>query len=198
MSKNKKKRIALFVILTLVVIGVAAIILLIERPEQPDDGDTYDHDIVILNEKHPVRILAYGDEIPFRPELKVERIDQITGFSLSKDKNKYERVVLIINDLSGNAVLDDEALNAIKAGINGRYLDYYYLGTEKVDMFTQKGLWDAYLEEDSLSIGMVYYITQYMYVTVWTKYDEKMSSNRPENLGQVLVSDIVSNIKSVN
>ena len=39
--------------------------------------------------------------------------------------------------------------------IDGHYLDYYYLGTEKTDMFTQKGLWDAPLEADGRSIGMV-------------------------------------------
>lgn len=42
-----------------------------------------------------------------------------------------------------------------KADIDGHYLDYYYLGTEKTDMFTQKGLWDAPLEADGRSIGMV-------------------------------------------
>lgn len=198
MKNNRKLLIAFIVLMIIAAIAVGASFFLKKEPGQLDEGDTYDHDIVILNKTHPVRVLTYGDEILFRPELKVERIDRITEAFLAKDKNEYERVVLIINDFSGKASLDEEALDAIKAGVDGHYLDYYYLGTEKTDMFTQKGLWDASHEEDSRSIGMVYYISQYMYVSVWTEYDEKMSKDRPENLGQVLVSDIVSNIKSVN
>ena len=73
---------------------------------QPTEGDTYDKNIVIVNENFPSDIVIYGEEIKFREELKYRNIDKIDEANMIQDS--YEFRFLVINDRLGNVVLTKE------------------------------------------------------------------------------------------
>lgn len=107
--------------------------------KQPLEGDTYDKNIVIVNENFPSDIVIYGEKIKFREELKYRYIDKIDEENVIQDP--YEFRFLVINDGLGDIVLTDEDIALILELIKQRRLmGFYYIGTEKLDMFQDCGI----------------------------------------------------------
>ena len=109
MKQAKKKNTIIIFVLGIILLITAFFGIKMLISKEPEGGnDTYDDNIEILNEIHPVKILVYGEELYFRDTLKYEKITSISAEVLELDENAYERVVLVINDLNGTVELTEE------------------------------------------------------------------------------------------
>lgn len=164
--------------------------------KQPLEGDTYDKNIVIVNENFPSDIVIYGEKIKFREELKYRYIDKIDEENVIQDP--YEFRFLVINDGLGDIVLTDEDIALILELIKQRRLmGFYYIGTEKLDMFQDCGIIQNELSSSACAFctgydhGFLKYGIEWLY-----KNDELAIRQNDEFLGDVLLSHIVSLIQT--
>lgn len=165
-----------------------------------DEGDTYDQEIVLVNTNFPTDVVLLGEDIYFRPAFQYRKIDKITEDSLSYDTNKFHRLVLIISDLDSTVQLEEEEYKIVKELLDADAIDYYYLGTSKVDDLMKFGLWEVMTvtDEDELGIGVCKYYNMQTQFTIWTQYDADMTINNNEALGCCIVAQIAGCIKSNN
>lgn len=196
---NRKKTLAIVIVAVLII--TCGILLWHITRDTPDDdkGDSYDQNIKILNQSYPTQIVLYGDEIKFRDALVYEETDNIESSIESFNKKKYKRMVIIINDLAGNAKLNEGDCLAIKAAIDEGLTDVYYLGIGQFSTLQNAGIWNGSVQSGDLSMVTALYNHTYCFFSgVWTDYDVSMTQNNPEALGQVLVSQMVRCIRSNN
>lgn len=198
-GKNMKKKLLIGGSLILLIAIIAIAIVMTVDNNNPSDseiGDTYSQNIEILNDRYPTDVVIYGESIIFRDELNYRIIDEITEENLATELSAQ---VLIINDLSGNIEIPDGAYNIILKKMADGNMDYYYLGTTKVDMFNKYNLWNKDLEKGDLAIGVAKYnkvVTNFS--GVWTEYDANILADNKEGLGSTLVNQIARCIKSNN
>lgn len=198
-GKNMKKKLLIGGSLILLIAIIAIAIVMTVDNNNPSDseiGDTYSQNIEILNDRYPTDVVIYGESIIFRDELNYRMIDEITEENLATELSAQ---VLIINDLSGNIEIPDGAYNIILKKMADGNMDYYYLGTTKVDMFNKYNLWNKDLEKGDLAIGVAKYnkvVTNFS--GVWTEYDANILADNKEGLGSTLVNQIARCIKSNN
>lgn len=74
-------------------------------------GDEYEEEIDVENNKMPIQILFYGEDVCFRDGVKYNKISNTSNETLKSDKN---HTVLIISDLTGNLIVIDTEMNCIK------------------------------------------------------------------------------------
>lgn len=160
------------------------------------EGDTYDENIVIVNENFPSDIVIYGEEIKFREKLKYRNIDKIDEKNIIQDS--YEFSFLVINDRFGNAVLTEEDVALILELImQRRLMGFYYIGTAKLDIFQDVGIIQNELSSSACAFctgythGFLKYGIEWLY-----KNDELAIRQNDEFLGDVLLSRIVSLIQA--
>lgn len=194
----KKKLLIGGSLILLIAIIAIAIVMTVDNnnPSDSEIGDTYSQNIEILNDRYPTDVVIYGESIIFRDELNYRIIDEITEENLATELSAQ---VLIINDLSGNIEIPDGAYNIILKKMADGNMDYYYLGTTKVDMFNKYNLWNKDLEKGDLAIGVAKYnkvVTNFS--GVWTEYDANILADNKEGLGSTLVNQIARCIKSNN
>lgn len=197
-----KKR-AYWVVLILILVAVAIWALssaLTSGGNQDFEGDTYDEEIVIVNQSFPTDVVLLGEDIYFRPAFQYRRIDKITLDSLSYDPEKYIRLVLVISDLGGSVHLIDEEYSVIKQLLDDNVIDYYYFGTSKVADLIKHGLWEVRVVTDRKEMGMgvcLYHNIQTQF-NMWDEQDAAMQAINKENLGLCIVAQIARCIKSNN
>lgn len=196
---NNKRILVFFCIVLIVILLILPIVFNDNNKDDTDTGDTYDQNIRIINEMHPVKVVIYGEDIIFRDELKYVITDQISRDIMRDDEKKYERVVLIVNDLKGTTPLLDTDLDTIKYLLDNERFDFYYLGTNNIESIISNGIWAGEITDEDLSVGTALYYNSTCYFRgIWTEYDEKMSHEKEENLGMILIMQIVSCLKSNN
>lgn len=163
---------------------------------QPTEGDTYDKNIVIVNENFPSDIVIYGEEIKFREELKYRNIDKIDEANMIQDS--YEFRFLVINDRLGNVVLTKEdAALILELIMQRRLMGFYYIGTEKLNMLKDSGIIQNELSSSACAFytgyvhGFLKYDIEWLY-----KNDELAIRQNDEFLGDVLLSHIVRLIQT--
>ena len=163
---------------------------------QPTEGDTYDKNIVIVNENFPSDIVIYGEEIKFREELKYRNIDKIDEANMIQDS--YEFRFLVINDRLGNVVLTKEdAALILELIMQRRLMGFYYIGTEKLNMLKDSGIIQNELSSSACAFctgyahGFLKYGIEWLY-----KNDELAIRQNDEFLGDVLLSHIVRLIQT--
>lgn len=163
---------------------------------QPTEGDTYDKNIVIVNENFPSDIVIYGEEIKFREELKYRNIDKIDEANMIQDS--YEFRFLVINDRLGNVVLTKEdAALILELIMQRRLMGFYYIGTEKLNMLKDSGIIQNELSSSACAFctgyvhGFLKYDIEWLY-----KNDELAIRQNDEFLGDVLLSQIVRSIQT--
>ncbi len=161
-----------------------------------DGMDSYDRDIIVLNENYPTDIIIYGEDIPFRKELITRKINNISKEVLTTDKN-YQ--VLVISDLSGILEISDEELLIVKDALLKFELDFYYLGTEKMARLKDLGFYEDDWSSDDYCFSSIKYEGRRAYFAgIWAKRDVEITNNNKETLGEILVDQFVSVIRSNN
>lgn len=160
------------------------------------EGDTYDKNIVIVNENFPSDIMIYGEEMKFREKLRYRNIDKIDEGNVIQDS--YEFRFLVINDRVGNVVLTEEDTSLILELImQRRLMGFYYIGTEKLNMFQDCGIIQNELSSSACafctgySYGFLKYGIEWLY-----KSDELAIKQNDEFLGNALLNHIVSSIQT--
>lgn len=200
MKQAKKKNTIIIFVLGIILLITAFFGIKMLISKEPEGGnDTYDDNIEILNEIHPVKILVYGEELYFRDTLKYEKITSISAEVLELDENAYERVVLVINDLNGTVELTEADYETIGTVLKKGGLDFYYYGTSKFDKIREHELCNSEPAEDAVSMtSALYYKRMANFNGLWTEHDNEIGKRNKENQGMILVANIVRCIKSNN
>ncbi len=164
-----------------------------------DEKDTYDEEIILINETFPVDVVIYGEDIKFRPEFQYRKIDYIDDSLLEYDTSKYVRLSIVISDLNSLVTLTDEDCKVIKKGVNDNLIDFYYLGTKNINKLVEHEIIREPLADGELSVGIALYERiQTRFYGIWTDYSVKMTVDNDEALGTAIVAQIARCTKSNN
>lgn len=152
MKKSIKILIGILVAIILAVV-VRFVWPYISPQDTSDEMDGYDASINYLNNEVSSQLLFYGEDIEFRDSVKYTKITSIDEKSI---KSNADYVFLIISDLGGTTELDADMVTFLKeyADKNNSF-NFYYVGTEKLDIFTS-GIFEDYgISSDDMSFGYV-------------------------------------------
>ncbi len=106
------------------------------------DTDSYDDAINIIN-SFSTDIIVYGESINFRSTLDYREIESLSEEHIFEQE--FEYTFLIVNDLSSNAILNDNDIMNIINLLNSENnkLSFFYLGTSKIERMSDLGLFDC-------------------------------------------------------
>ena len=196
---RKKKWIVPILVALLFVVVFTVVLINSGNSGDKYEKDTYDEEIIMINETFPVYVVIYGEDISFRPAFQYRKIEKIDDYFLDYDTNKYVRLSLVISDLNSSVVLTDEEFKVIKRGIDSNLIDFYYFGTKHINKLIEHGIIRHPLEKGELAVGIALYErVQTNWNGIWTDYHVEMTSNNPEALGGIIVAQIARCIKSNN
>ena len=196
---DKKKSIVILIAASLLISTFALILIISERSGNADGLDTYDEEIILINKTFPVEVAIYGEDIKFRPEFQYRKIEKIDDSLLNYDRNKYERLSIVISDLNSSLNLTDEECKVITQGIDDNLIDFYYLGTKDINKLMEHDIIDYPLKDGDLSICLaLYHGIQSRFNGIWSERSVKETVANDEALGFAIVAQIARCIRSNN
>lgn len=197
-TNGSKWAVVLCVCAILLIIAVLIFVIIKQEQHADDSGDSYDQNIKILNESHPVKIILYGESLYFRSEVKYISVDHLSNDIFSTNENEFERVVLVINDLNGTVTLSDDDLATISRAVNNGDIDLYYLGKNNRDKLINSNIpgGNAIIEGDLSLVRAFANNKMKNFIGFWTESDAAQANE--EALGFCIIDNIVSCIKSNN
>ena len=193
--------VAAFCITGALIIGVVFALVFLKPKQSTDDiGDSYDQDIRVINESHPVKIILYGEPIYFRKEVKYYSVDHLSNDILSTSGSEYERVVLVVNDLNGTVTLSQEDLVIISGAVNDGSIDLYYLGKNNREKLINSGIrgGSAVIDGELSLVRAMSENRMINFIGFWTENEDIISRSNEELLGECIIDNIVNCIKSNN
>lgn len=163
--------------------------------ESIDEKDRYDIAIEYLNNEVSSQLLLYGEDIEFREAVNYTKISAIDEESIKSDA---DYVYLIISDLGGKAELNAEMVTLLKeyADKNTSF-NFFYIGTDKLKIFTS-GIFEYYgMAEDEMSFGYVVDKGERLtYGGAWSENDHQYLDMNRELLQENILNIIAQIIKS--
>ena len=156
--------------------------------------DDYDKDIVILNQTDPVKIIIYGEQIPFRESLNVEYIHNLDNIPNDSNKNKE---ILVVSDLDDTLTLTNQDIQTIKNKIDSDLnFDFYYLGRQYIQNFIDDGVFFGGISSSDYGVGNVNIEnTRSIFTGIWATSDINQTGDNRETLAYLLVRQFVRVLK---
>lgn len=160
----------------------------------PDDGSAEREAIEYLNNEVDLSLVLYGEDIDFPQELEYSQINSLESENWQRD-NDY--VYLIINDLNNSVTLDKETyLQLIKYADENTNFNFYYIGTDDLDMISANTK-DSNLADEDMSFGYVINEgNRVIHLGLWTNNDNQYLEMSPELLSECVYSGVLANVKS--
>jgi hypothetical protein len=148
-----------------------------------------------LNQEIDLKVLWYGEEVAFPTDFRTIKIQNLDGSNWQKD-NDY--VFLFINDLKGNVDFSEEDARKLKeyADTNSNFY-FYYIGSDKLDIF--KSVYDDCNldKKDDMSFGYVNYEgARIQHRGMWSSTDQKAAEDNPDVFYQSIIDTIEMLVKS--
>lgn len=187
---NKKTIIVLISIAVIIIVGlVACQIYARSVAYQPPKliGAAY------LNKAVDFKAVLYGEDIAFPDDFKYTKVDDLSDDSIFLDA---DYVYLLISDFDGKTDFSrEDFLRLIEYADKHPNFNFYYLGTDKLDMI-KNNLEDCNLCDEDMSFGyMIYEGLRVRHYGMWLRDDEE-KMNRKEVLGEEVCMQIYRNVKS--
>ena len=183
MKKKKKKIILVTSFIVSIVLVLTVFFVWMFSGDDSVEEDSYSKNIRILNENN-VSLVIYGDEIKFRDGVKYKNVSEINESSFNGNE------FLVLNDLSSNALLDDEDYTEIKELVSNGVTFMYY-GMSKFDAFQEKGFFNYSIDQKYLAFTMSAYSSKATSFLLWDKELEESFKEDDEVLGEDIVFSIV-------
>lgn len=178
-------------------IGVGLVVLLViaycisfySSATTPDDGSAQKEMIEFLNNDVDLSILLYGENISFPEELEYETIESLDNENWQRE-NDY--IYLIINDLSGTAVLDKEKyIELLEYAEKNTNFNFYYIGTDDLQMIRDNTK-DSNIDlADDMSFGYVVYEGNRLNALgLWTRELNQYIEKNPNLLSEMICNRV--------
>ena len=147
--------VALILYLVLATIGILPFPQFIKSPSaDPHDSMSETERIAkMIQDTHPTDLMIYGDDVPFREDVPVRKISEITEDSL-KRKEGCNDSFLVINDLSDAVQLSDAENELLKQKVRTDHFCLFYLGGKYADVWDQP---DEYAVSTPGNLSYQYY-----------------------------------------
>lgn len=140
------------------------------------------------------KLFICGDDIVFDENVSYEKVD-----TMEEDKlvGEDSYVYLVINDLKGNVSFNETDVKRLKTlADQNEFFQFLYLGTEKLKLFTESGLFQYYaMQEGEMSFGYIRTDEKRMtYSGAWTENDQQHYKKNKALLGETLVDIILQTL----
>lgn len=188
------KRMTLTITLFLFILSIFAMVILItiKNRQKEVDFDNYDLDIQVITKSFPTTVIIYGEEIIFRENIILNKINEIDVDSLNTNTN-YN--FLIIVDFEGGLTISSDEWEIIKDFSESKNNTFLYLGKslfpEISDVFNVR-----IPSNGELSF---YYFNEYgmkdYTFELWVEEDDFRIGRENEILGYYIISDFVKRLK---
>lgn len=181
-------------IIPIIIIICIFVVIRASRENSNDFQDDYSRHIKILN-NYPIDIIVYGEDIPFRDNLNIRRIDEISKKLL---KSSIKKQILILSDLDDSMSISDEELLIIKDELeNNNDFDFYYLGTKELERLKQLGFYKEERPLGDYCLAIVIYEGRREFFTgIWAESDVKATKDNRETMAMLLARQFVRVLKS--
>ena len=121
--------------------------------ESPESISSTERIAKMIQDTHPTDLMIYGDDVPFREDVPVRKISEITEDSL-KRKDGCNDSFLVINDLSDAVQLSDAENELLKQKVRTDHFCLFYLGGKYADVWDQP---DEYAVSTPGNLSYQYY-----------------------------------------
>lgn len=162
---------------------------------KPDDGSSLQQQLDYLNKQVDLKVLWYGEDVEFPTDFQAIKIQNLDDSNWQKD-NDY--VFLFVNDLKGRVDFSEEDARKIKeyADTNSNFY-FYYIGSDKLDIF--KSVYDDCNldKKDDMSFGYVNYEGEKIqHRGMWSTTDQKAAVDSPDVFCQSIIDTIEMMVRS--